>query len=30
VGIDAATARFVDAFLLFCTASDSPFFPANG
>lgn len=30
VGIDATTARFVDAFLLFCTASDSPFFPANG
>ena len=30
VGIDAATARFVDAFLLFCTAYDSPFFPANG
>ncbi len=30
VGIDAATSRFVDAFLLFCTASDSPFFPANG
>ena len=30
VGIDASTSRFVDAFLLFCTASDSPFFPANG
>jgi len=30
VGIDATTARFVDAFLLLCTASDSPFFPANG
>jgi len=30
IGIDATTARFVDAFLLFCTASDSPFFPANG
>lgn len=30
VGIDATTSRFVDAFLLFCTASDSPFFPANG
>lgn len=30
VGIEPATARFVDAFLLFCTASDSPFFPANG
>lgn len=30
VGIDAATARFVDAFLLFCTASDSPFFADNG
>ena len=30
VGIDADTSRFVDAFLLFCAASDSPFFPANG
>ncbi|MNX82413.1 Glutamate--cysteine ligase [compost metagenome] len=30
VGIDASTSRFVDAFLLFCAASDSPFFPANG
>ncbi|AVJ26050.1 glutamate--cysteine ligase [Achromobacter spanius] len=30
IGIDATTARFVDAFLLFCTASDSPFFPDNG
>ncbi|KAG0774457.1 hypothetical protein G6F22_014041 [Rhizopus arrhizus] len=30
VGIDANTSRFVDAFLLYCTASDSPFFPANG
>ena len=30
VGIEAATSRFVDAFLLFCAASDSPFFPANG
>ncbi len=30
VGIDAATTRFMDAFLLFCAASDSPFFPASG
>ena len=30
VGIDATTARFVDAFLLFCTASESPFFADNG
>ena len=30
VGIDADTSRFVDAFLLFCAASDSPFFPASG
>lgn len=30
VGIEAATGRFVDAFLLFCAASDSPYFPANG
>jgi len=30
VGIDASTSRFVDAFLLFCTTSDSPFFPASG
>lgn len=30
VGIDADTSRFVDAFLLFCAAADSPFFPVNG
>ncbi|AMG90516.1 glutamate--cysteine ligase [Bordetella bronchiseptica] len=29
-GISAETARFVDAFLLFCATSDSPFFPDNG
>ncbi|AUL48671.1 glutamate--cysteine ligase [Bordetella trematum] len=29
-GLAADTARFVDAFLLFCAASDSPFFAANG
>jgi len=29
-GIAADTARFMDAFLLFCAASDSPFFPQNG
>ena len=27
VGIQAETGRFVDAFLLFCAASDSPYFP---
>nr|WP_202109641.1 glutamate--cysteine ligase [Bordetella sp. 02P26C-1] len=30
IGIDANTARFVDAFLLFCAASDSPYFSQNG
>ncbi len=30
VGITATTSHFVDAFLLFCAASESPFFPANG
>ncbi|WP_454692083.1 glutamate--cysteine ligase [Achromobacter aloeverae] len=30
VGISAATSRFVDAFLLFCAASESPYFPVNG
>jgi len=30
VGIAADTARFMDAFLLFCAASDSPLFPQNG
>jgi len=30
VGVSATTSRFVDAFLLFCAASESPFFPANG
>ena len=30
VGIQAETGRFVDAFLLFCAASDSPYFPASG
>ncbi|CAM3959494.1 glutamate--cysteine ligase [Bordetella muralis] len=30
VGIAADTARFMDAFLLFCAASDSPYFPQNG
>lgn len=30
VGIAAETARFMDAFLLFCAASDSPYFSQNG
>nr|WP_242697396.1 glutamate--cysteine ligase [Bordetella petrii] len=30
VGIAPDTARFMDAFLLFCAASDSPYFPQNG
>ncbi|ARP93308.1 glutamate--cysteine ligase [Bordetella genomosp. 13] len=30
VGIAPDTARFVDAFLLFCAASDSPYFTQNG
>ncbi|ARP88040.1 glutamate--cysteine ligase [Bordetella genomosp. 9] len=30
VGIAAETSRFVDAFLLFCAASDSPFFDEQG
>ncbi len=30
VGITAESARFVDAFLLFCALSDSPCFPGNG
>lgn len=30
VGITAETARFVDAFLLFCAAYDSPYFPQEG
>ncbi|CAM3835182.1 glutamate--cysteine ligase [Bordetella tumulicola] len=30
VGIAADTARFMDAFLLFCAASDSPYFTENG
>ncbi|SAI70425.1 glutamate--cysteine ligase [Bordetella ansorpii] len=30
VGITADTARFVDAFLLYCAASDSPFFGPDG
>ncbi|MBO9353281.1 glutamate--cysteine ligase [Bordetella petrii] len=30
VGIAADTARFMDTFLLFCAASDSPYFPQNG
>ncbi|WP_459616682.1 glutamate--cysteine ligase [Bordetella sp. 2513F-2] len=30
VGIAAETARFVDAFLLFCAASDSPYFADDG
>ena len=30
VGITAESARFVDAFLLFCALSDSPQFPGNG
>lgn len=30
VGITAETARFVDAFLLFCATSDSPYFDQNG
>ena len=30
VGIRAETCRFLDAFLLFCAAEDSPFFPNNG
>src|SRR5690606_19524533 len=30
VGIAADTARFMDAFLLFCAASDSPFFSQAG
>ena len=29
-GIAADTARFMDAFLLFCAASDSPYFTENG
>ncbi len=29
-GLSADTARFVDAFLLFCAVSDSPFFAQNG
>ena len=29
-GIAPETARFMDAFLLFCAASDSPYFPENG
>lgn len=29
-GISAQTSRFMDAFLLFCMAEDSPFFPAPG
>src|SRR5690606_2263468 len=29
VGIAPDTARFMDAFLLFCAASDSPYFPQN-
>jgi len=30
VGIRAETCRFLDAFLLFCAAEESPFFPGNG
>ncbi|NYT22008.1 glutamate--cysteine ligase [Alcaligenaceae bacterium] len=30
VGIRAETCRFMDAFLLFCAAEESPFFPGNG
>jgi len=30
VGIRAETCRFLDAFLLFCAAEDSPFFPGDG
>jgi glutamate--cysteine ligase len=30
VGIAAQTSRFVDAFLLFCAAGDSPYFEGNG
>ncbi len=30
VGIRAETCRFIDAFLLFCAAEESPFFPGNG
>lgn len=30
VGIRAETCRFLDAFLLFCAAEESPFFPDNG
>ena len=30
VGITAESARFVDAFLLFCALSDSPHFPGDG
>lgn len=29
-GISVQTSRFMDAFLLFCAAEDSPFFPAPG
>jgi glutamate--cysteine ligase len=30
VGISAETARFVDAFLVYCAAQDSPYFTGNG
>lgn len=30
VGIAPESARFVDAFLLFCALNDSPYFPGNG
>lgn len=30
VGISAQTSRFMDVFLLFCAAEDSPLFPQNG
>jgi glutamate--cysteine ligase len=30
IGITADTSRFVDAFLLFCAASDSPYFSGDG
>ena len=30
VGIRAETCRFLDTFLLFCAAEESPFFPGNG
>ncbi|HZH57573.1 glutamate--cysteine ligase [Yanghanlia caeni] len=30
VGIRAESCRFIDAFLLYCAAEPSPFFPANG